>query len=445
MSWDYLLVQATNGAVIGVIYALIAVGVTLIFSILKIVNFAHGDLYMLGGYCAYFVIEGLGFPPLAAMVVAMGALFVGAIVLERFMLTPLYSDATERKDEYGLIVTFGLAYFLRNSAVIAFGPFPLKPPSFIPGVQRLGNLVVTNDRLVAAGVGIVLIAALLYFMKRTIWGQALDAVSQSRDSAAIVGINARRFNSFAFGIGAALAAAARHGRAAQHPRLRHRDPGRHGLGERQHHRGHPARGVREPLHRVLSGSDAGVRLHERVRRSGADGRPHLPAAGAVRPPPPADGVARRAGAAAGLYPARPRRAGARRCRPPERLLAARRHHRDVLRHPRRELVAARRLRGPVLAEPHRLRVDRGLHLGPAGEVAGHPGAPGHGRRRPHVLRARRGHRLGVPADERALSRDLHARVLGDRAHRDLDRGRRDRGHGRLAHRPPVPERHAPAL
>jgi len=208
MSWDYLFVQAANGAVVGVIYALIAVGVTLIFSILKIVNFAHGDLYMLGGYCAYYVIEYLGVPPLGAMVVSMAALFVGAIVLERLMLTPLYSDATERKDEYGLIVTFGLAYFLRNSAVIAFGPFPLKPPSFIPGVQRWGNLIVTNDRLVAAGIGILLIAALLYFMKRTIWGQALDAVSQSRDSAAIVWINARRFNSFAFGIGAALAAAA---------------------------------------------------------------------------------------------------------------------------------------------------------------------------------------------------------------------------------------------
>jgi len=208
MSWDYLLVQVTNGAVIGVIYALIAVGVTLIFSILKIVNFAHGDLYMLGGYCAYYVIEYGGVPPLAAMVVAMAALFLGAMILERLMLTPLYSDATERKDEYGLIVTFGLAYFLRNTAVIAFGPFPLKPPSFIPGVQRIGNVIVTNDRLVAGGVGVALIVGLLYFMKRTIWGQALDAVSQSRDAAAIVGINAQRFNSFAFGFGAALAAAA---------------------------------------------------------------------------------------------------------------------------------------------------------------------------------------------------------------------------------------------
>lgn len=208
MNWDYFFVQFTNGAVIGVIYAMIAVGVTLIFSILKIVNFAHGDLYMLGGYCAYYVIDLLGFPPLAAMFVSMAALFVLAIVLERLLLTPLYSDTTERKDEYGLIVTFGLAYFLRNIAVIVFGPFPLKPPSFIPGVLRIGNLILTNDRLVAAGIGIALIAGLLYFMQRTIWGQALDAVSQSRDSAAIVGINARRFNSFAFGIGAALAAAA---------------------------------------------------------------------------------------------------------------------------------------------------------------------------------------------------------------------------------------------
>jgi branched-chain amino acid transport system permease protein len=208
VNWDYLFVQAANGAVIGVIYALIAVGVTLIFSILKIVNFAHGDLYMLGGYCAYYVITLLGIPPLLAMFVSMAALFVLAIVLERVMLTPLYSDTTERKDEYGLIVTFGLAFFLRNIAVIIFGPYPLKPPSFVPGVLRIGDLIVTNDRVFAGGVGLALILALLYFMHRTIWGQALDAVSQSRESAAIVGIDPQRFNAFAFGVGAALAAAA---------------------------------------------------------------------------------------------------------------------------------------------------------------------------------------------------------------------------------------------
>lgn len=208
MGWHYFFIQAANGAVIGVIYALIAVGVTLIFSILKIVNFAHGDLYMLGGYCAYFAITLLGIPPLPAMFVSMAALFILALIIERLMLTPLYDDATERKDEYGLIVTFGLAFFLRNAALILFGPFPLKPPSFVPGVVRIGDLIVTNDRLFAGVMGIALILALLYFMHRTIWGQALDAVSQSRESAAIVGINPQRFNSFAFGVGAALAAAA---------------------------------------------------------------------------------------------------------------------------------------------------------------------------------------------------------------------------------------------
>jgi branched-chain amino acid transport system permease protein len=205
---DYLLIQATNGLVIGIIYALVAVGVTLIFSILKIVNFAHGDLYMLGGYTAYYAITLAGIPPFAAMFIAMAAVFGVGVVLERLLLTPLYSERTERKDEYGIIVTFGLAFFLRNLAIIVFGVFPLKPPSFVDGVHRIGALVVTNDRLVAGVVGLLLIFALLYFMNGTIWGQALDAVSQSRDSASIVGINPRRFNTLAYAVGAALAAAA---------------------------------------------------------------------------------------------------------------------------------------------------------------------------------------------------------------------------------------------
>jgi len=205
---DYLLIQSTNGLVIGIIYALVAVGVTLIFSILKIVNFAHGDLYMIGGYSAYYAITLAGVPPFPALFIAMAVVFGVGIVLERLLLTPLYSERTERKDEYGIIVTFGLAFFLRNMAIIVFGVFPLRPPSFVDGVQRIGALVVTNDRLVAGVLGLLLIFALLYFMTGTIWGQALDAVSQSRDSASIVGINPRRFNTLAYAVGAALAAAA---------------------------------------------------------------------------------------------------------------------------------------------------------------------------------------------------------------------------------------------
>ena len=205
---DYLTIQALNGLVIGVIYAVIACGLTVIFSILRIVNFAHGEVYMMGGYFSYFAITLFGIPPLPAVLVAMLATFLLAVLVERVLLTPLYNPVTERKGDYGILATFGISIFLRNIALIIFGPFPLRPPSFWPGALMVGDLVMTWDRVFAAGVGIVILVGLVLFMNRTIWGEALNAVSQSRESAAIVGINDRRFYSLAFGIGSALAGGA---------------------------------------------------------------------------------------------------------------------------------------------------------------------------------------------------------------------------------------------
>src|SRR5215831_1847330 len=122
---DYLLIQALNGLVIGIIYAVIAAGLTVIFSILKIVNFAHGEVYMMGGYFAYFAIALAGIPPLPAVLVAMALSFVLSLAVERTLLTPLYSPTTERKGDYGILVTFGISILLRNLAIIVFGPFPL--------------------------------------------------------------------------------------------------------------------------------------------------------------------------------------------------------------------------------------------------------------------------------------------------------------------------------
>jgi branched-chain amino acid transport system permease protein len=205
---NYLLIQALNGLVIGVIYAVIAAGLTVIFSILKIVNFAHGEVYMMGGYFAYFAIALAGIPPLPAVLVAMAISFLLSVAVERTLLTPLYDPATERKGDYGILVTFAISIFLRNLALIIYGPYPLRPPSFWPGVLVIGSLVMTWDRVFAAGAGIAMLAGLLWFMNRTIWGEALNAVSQSRDSAAIVGINDQRFYMLAFGLGGALAGGA---------------------------------------------------------------------------------------------------------------------------------------------------------------------------------------------------------------------------------------------
>ncbi|TMJ05687.1 MAG: branched-chain amino acid ABC transporter permease [Bacillati bacterium ANGP1] len=205
---DYALVQAANGLVLGIIFAVIAVGLTLVFAVLKIVNFAHGELYMMGGYFAYYAIELLGLSPFPALAAAIAASFLLAALLERTLLTPLYSETTERKAEYGILITFGLSVALRNLALIVFGPFPLRPPSFVAGVQQWGPLILTNDRLVAGGVGLLVLMAVVYIMSRTAAGHALDAVSQSRESAAIVGIDPRLAYTLGFGLGGALAGAA---------------------------------------------------------------------------------------------------------------------------------------------------------------------------------------------------------------------------------------------
>ncbi|MDE2583441.1 MAG: branched-chain amino acid ABC transporter permease [Rhodospirillales bacterium] len=205
---EYLLIQSLNGLVIGVIYAVIAAGLTIIFSILKIVNFAHGEIYMMGGYFGYFVISMLGIPPIPAIFVAMALAFLLSVALERALLTPLYSPTTERKSDYGILVTFGISIFLRNIAIILFGPFPLRPPSFFSGALVVGDFVMTWDRVFAAGAGVALLGLLVLFLGRTSWGQALNAVSQSRESAAIVGINDRLAYTMAFGLGGAFAGAA---------------------------------------------------------------------------------------------------------------------------------------------------------------------------------------------------------------------------------------------
>ncbi|HVA38523.1 MAG TPA: branched-chain amino acid ABC transporter permease [Candidatus Dormibacteraeota bacterium] len=205
---EYVFLQAANGLVTGLIFALAAAGLTIIFSVLKIVNFGHGVLYMMGGYAGYYAIHLLGVPPMAAVLAAMAATFLLGVLFERLMLTPLYTNKVDRKDEYAIIVTFGLFMLLENLGIVVFGPFNKRPPSFVEGGLHVGLLTITYDRLVAAAFAALLLAALALFMQRSSLGQALDAVSQSRDAAAIIGINPHRMYAIAFGLGSALAGGA---------------------------------------------------------------------------------------------------------------------------------------------------------------------------------------------------------------------------------------------
>jgi branched-chain amino acid transport system permease protein len=205
---DYFLVLTVNGLVIGLIYGLIAAGLTIVFSVLKIVNFGHGTLYMLGGYTSYYVIQWFDVPPMFGVIGAMIALFLFGVVFERLVIAPMYTSQVERKDEYSIIVTFGLTILLSNLSIFVFGPFGKSPPPFLAGTLIAGPLIIPYDRLIAAAVAVLLLTGLALFLKRTMLGQALDAVGQSSESAAVIGINPQKMYTIAFGVGSALAGGA---------------------------------------------------------------------------------------------------------------------------------------------------------------------------------------------------------------------------------------------
>lgn len=206
---DYFLSLATTGLIMGIIYALMALGLTLIFSILNVINFAHGEFYMLGGYASYFILTtftGLN-PFLALPLAGLIAALIG-LAFEVGFLRPMHQGRIERPAEYAILVTFGLSFFFQNLALSIFGPYPHRPPSFFSGAVTLGTVRVSADRLTAGIVSLILLAVLLQVINRTWVGKALRAVSQDKDAAAVVGINPLRMNTIAFGLGVGLAALA---------------------------------------------------------------------------------------------------------------------------------------------------------------------------------------------------------------------------------------------
>lgn len=220
----YLTQQTLNGLTIGAIYALMAVGLTLIYSVQGIVSFAHGQFYVVGGYFSFYFLGyiadtfGLELNPIWGIPIAGIIAFVIGAVFERFFLRPMHTGVIERVAEYAILITFGFGFFMEYTTLALAGPFPQKLGRFIE-VRRFtldriqitdsfafGPINVIGDRAFGTLIGVVLIFALLYFLNRTWTGRALRAVSQDKQAAAVTGINPLDMNTLAFGIGTMLAA-----------------------------------------------------------------------------------------------------------------------------------------------------------------------------------------------------------------------------------------------
>jgi branched-chain amino acid transport system permease protein len=193
-----------NGIVIGVIYALSALGVSLVVGIMNVVNFAHGEFYILAGYFSYLFATALGMNLLAAMTLAVAIVFVFGLLVEYTLIRPTYGD-----DLYSLILTFILSIVLQNAYLLIFGPYPNKPPGWVRGATDIfGLFMYGNQRLAALVAGTCVIVFVFAMIKLTWFGRIIRATSQDRGMAELNGVNTTRLNMLSFGLGCALAAAA---------------------------------------------------------------------------------------------------------------------------------------------------------------------------------------------------------------------------------------------
>ena len=204
MDFTFLIGQAlTNGLIIGLLYLLMAIGFTLVFGVMRVVNFAHGEFYMLGAFSAYVFVTKLQLPFLAAVL----ATFVLTLIIG-WLIEVLVMKGFRGDELNGMIATIGLAMILQNGALMIFGPDPQSMPAVAEGVISLGPVMLPMSRLYVVAFSIVVLVVLYVFLMHTKGGRALRAVVQDIEIANSQGIRSQFMYPLGFGIGVALAAVA---------------------------------------------------------------------------------------------------------------------------------------------------------------------------------------------------------------------------------------------
>jgi branched-chain amino acid transport system permease protein len=218
--WHYFFAQLVAGLTIGSLYALLALGYTMVYGILKLLNFAHGDVYMIGAYIGYFVLTalgGAGSPSVGTAILFMfmfGAAMIGCallgVAIERFAYRPLRKAPRIA----ALISALGVSFFLQQTAVLLFGAIPKEYNTYgLHGGELFNNITIGNFRIqyaqilvIASAVGLMIALALLVW--KTNIGKAMRATSYDLEAASMMGIDVNRVIAFTFFVGSALAGAA---------------------------------------------------------------------------------------------------------------------------------------------------------------------------------------------------------------------------------------------
>ena len=197
--------QLINGISLGSIYALIALGYTMVYGIIKLINFAHGDIYMVGAYAGFFAASSLKLPFIPSLLFAMIVAAVTGMIIERLAYRPL-----RKAPRIAVLITaIGISLFLEYFMVLVATPQTRTFPAIFTGeIYRFAGLIVNSQQILILSVALVLMVALSYIVNRTMAGKAMRAVSFDTDAARLMGINVDKVISYTFALGSSLAAAA---------------------------------------------------------------------------------------------------------------------------------------------------------------------------------------------------------------------------------------------
>ena len=202
---EQILQQLANGLILGSVYALLALGYTMVYGIIKLINFAHGDIYMIGAFMGYYLINTLHLNFFVALILSMVGTAILGVVIEFLAYRPMRNSTRIA----ALITAIGVSFLLEYGMVFFVGANTRSFPQVIETVRyTIGPVSISNIQLMILGISILLMVGLQFIVQKTKMGKAMRAVSVDSDAAQLMGINVNRTISFTFALGSALAGAA---------------------------------------------------------------------------------------------------------------------------------------------------------------------------------------------------------------------------------------------
>jgi len=205
MTFSVLMQSIISGILIGGVYALIGIGLTIIFGVMRVINFAHGDIMMVGMYLTYFLFTLLGIDPFLSVLITMPLMFLFGAIMQKVFINRILGTLPQNQ----ILLTIGLGLIMSNTAMLAFtSDYKILTTSYSSSSFNVAGISISQPLLISFLITAAITAGLYWFLMKTDTGQAIRATAQDREAAQLMGINVKWMSILSFGIGAAMAGTA---------------------------------------------------------------------------------------------------------------------------------------------------------------------------------------------------------------------------------------------